>query len=113
MDSVALLKALQGAGCDFAVQVPAVGGIATRFATPEQALRLLQDKQAVYGELMGLARDEYLLWHGDQGAVYCSGTTTKGQPCRQHIVGARGLEPSAWKKLRAEGGYCATHGGSR
>ncbi|WP_025139592.1 hypothetical protein [Achromobacter sp. DH1f] len=113
MDALTLLKSLQNAGCEFAVQVPGIGGVATRVATAEQALRLPQDKQGVFAELMGLEREEYLLWQGDQGAVYCSGTTTKGMPCRQYIVGARHLAPQSWKAQRAAGGYCAVHGGSR
>lgn len=113
MDPLALLKSLQNAGCEFAVQVPAVGGVTTRVATADQALRLLQDKQTVFAELVGLQREEYLLWQGDQGAVYCSATTVKGLPCKQFIVGATSLDPQSWKKVRDAGGYCATHGGGK
>ncbi|MCK9511578.1 MAG: hypothetical protein M0R28_10160 [Pigmentiphaga sp.] len=111
MEKLNLLRALAESGCELAVGVPALGGNRTVVATPEQALRLLQDKYAVYGELVGLSRTNYIEWVASQGSVYCSATTQKGHRCRNPIVGATLLAPSAWKDTYESGGYCAVHGG--
>ncbi|WP_442593304.1 hypothetical protein ACSBPU_18695 [Parapusillimonas sp. JC17] len=78
MENLNLLKALVESGCALAVNVPTLSGNQTVIATPEQALRLLQDKYAVYGELMGLSRTDHIEWVASQGSVYCSATTQKG-----------------------------------
>lgn len=111
MENLNLLKALVESGCALAVNVPTLSGTQTVIATPEQALRLLQDKYAVYGELMGLSRTDYIEWVASLGSVYCSATTQKGHRCRNPIVGATLLAPSAWKDTYESGGYCAVHGG--
>ncbi|PWF23213.1 hypothetical protein [Corticimicrobacter populi] len=111
MEKLNLLRALADAGCQLAVQVPVLTGSHTVIATPEQALRLLQDKQEAYGELMGLNRTDYIEWLTSQGSVYCSATTQKGYRCRNTIVSATFLEPSAWKTTCETGGYCAMHAG--
>lgn len=111
MERLQLLKALEQAGCQLAVSVPVLSGARTIVANPEQALRLLQDRQAVYGELMGLTRTEYVEWLSSEGSVYCSATTQKGNRCRNAIAGATLLEPAAWKAVCESGGYCAVHGG--
>lgn len=111
MEKLNLLKALVESGCELAVNVPALGGNRTVVATPEQALRLLQDKYEVYGELVGLRRTDYIEWVTSQGSVYCSGTTKKGNRCRNPIVGATLLDSLAWKDAHESSGYCAVHGG--
>lgn len=111
MDKLSLLKALVGKGCELVVSVPAVGGARCVVATPEQALRLLEDEYTVYGELVGLSRSEYIDWASSQGTVYCLAKTRKGLRCRHAVVGATLLEPDAWKTMCDTGGYCGTHGG--
>lgn len=111
MDNLNLLKALIDTGCELTVHVPALGGGTTHVATPEQALRMLDDKYAVYGELVGLARPDYIEWVSSQGSVYCSAKTQKGDRCRNCIIGATQLPSVAWKVIYETGGYCAIHGG--
>lgn len=111
MERLQLLQALTKAGCQLAVSVPVLSGTRTIAANPEQALRLLQDKQTVYGELLRLSRTDYVEWLSSEGSVYCSARTQKGDRCRNAIIGATFLEPAAWKAVCESGGYCAVHGG--
>lgn len=111
MEKLKLLRALVDAGCKLAVYGPALGGGRTAVTTPGQALRLLEDKNEIYGELVGLSRTNYIEWVSSQGSVYCSAKTRKGDRCRNTVVGATQLEPAAWKTTYEASGYCATHGG--
>lgn len=111
-EKITVLKELTQAGGKLAVEIPSIGGFRTFFISPTQAAKLIsQEKQAVYGELLGLSRDEYVEWYHSQGSVYCSGHTKSGTRCRNTIIGATSLQPPAWLKQREEGGYCSTHGG--
>jgi hypothetical protein len=112
MENLALLRVLRQAGCQFVVMVPALGGLTSKVATPEQALRLADDKDGVRAELMGLSKADYQEWVANQGAVYCSGETVEGRPCRNNVVGGTSLAPQGWMALRDAGGYCSAHGGS-
>ncbi|WP_162600833.1 hypothetical protein [Paraburkholderia sp. C35] len=121
--SKAVVEALaraNGAGCNvrarytecaLTVGVPGMGGFEWIDATPEQVLRLADDPTAIYAELVGLTKAEYLEWFESQGLVYCSGTTVKGQRCKNPIVRPQALSAQDWKKLREDGGYCHAHGG--
>lgn len=111
LDFINVLEAAQNGGCQFVVNVPALGGISTANMTPEQVYLLTTDKQAVFADLMGLTKPEYIEWLHSQGSVYCSEHTKKGEQCRNIIVGATRLAPDDWKAQRGAGGYCATHGG--
>lgn len=73
-------------------------------------LRLLQDKQEVYGELVSLNRTDYIEWVASRGSVYCSATTQKGHRCRNATVGATRLKPTAWKAAYDTGEYRDVHG---
>ncbi|WP_186020404.1 hypothetical protein [Burkholderia gladioli] len=110
-DFIAALRVAQGAGCELVVGVPSLGGSSPVALTAEQAYLLTMDKQAVFADLMGLTKPEYIEWHQSQGSVYCSARTKQGKQCRNTIVGATWLEPNKWKAQCAAGGYCATHGG--
>jgi hypothetical protein len=78
--------------------------------TLEQACLLTTDKQALFADLMGLTKPEYIEWHESQGPVYCSARTKRGKQCRNTIVGATWLQPDEWTTQRTAGGYCAAHG---
>lgn len=106
-----LLQALIKAGLELAVQVPVMGGCQSRILTLEQTLRLLEDKEAVYAELVGLSKPDYIAWQSSDGWVYCCARTKTGKRCRNPISRGTSLEPAAWKTLRDAGGYCAIHGG--
>jgi len=106
-----LLQALVNAGLELAVSVPAMGGARTCVATVEQALRLLEDKEAVYGELVGLSKPDYIEWQASDGSVYCCARTKAGKRCRNVVSGGTWLEPTAWKALQDAKGYCTVHGG--
>lgn len=106
-----LLQALVNARLELAVSVPAMGGAWTCAATIEQALRLLEDKEAVYGELVGLSKPDYTEWQASDGSVYCCARTKAGKRCRNVVSGGTWLEPAAWKALHEMKGYCAVHGG--
>lgn len=99
------------AGCQFVVGVPSLGGKTSVPLTPDQVSRFVDDKQAVFAEVMGLSVPEYIEWVASQGSVYCSETTKRGRPCRNFIIGGTGLNPEEWKALRAAGGHCISHGG--
>ncbi|MBN3785516.1 MULTISPECIES: hypothetical protein [Burkholderia] len=109
-DLIAALQVAQAAGCQFVVGVPSLGGSSTVALTPEQAFLLTTDKQALFADVMGLTKPEYIEWHESQGSVYCSARTKQGKQCRNTIVGATWLQPDEWKAQRAVGGYCAAHG---
>lgn len=111
MEKLNLLSELVESGCELAINVPALGENRTVVATPKQALRLLQDKYAVYGGLVGLSRTNYIEWVASQGGVYCSATTQKRSRCRNPIVGATLLDSLVWKNTCELGGYCVVHGG--
>ncbi|MAF02090.1 hypothetical protein [Herbaspirillum sp.] len=107
----AFLKEFIQAGGTLVANVPALGGARTVVMTAAQAARLPTEKETVFGELLGLSRVDYVEWFHSQGSVYCSDSTKGSSRCRNVIVGATSLEPLAWLKQRAEGGYCRTHGG--
>ncbi|MDN0082400.1 hypothetical protein QU487_06485 [Crenobacter sp. SG2305] len=111
MTEVELLKQLESKGCSFIIDVPSVGGFESKLLSPEQAIRLLSDKESVYGEAMGLSKADYVEWHASQGSVYCSELTAAGKRCRNMVVRGTGLRSKEWLKLRDSGGYCKTHGG--
>lgn len=111
LEQARLLQALVKARLELAVQVPALGGVRTCVATAEQALRLLEDKDAVYGELVGLSKPDYIEWQSSNGSVYCCARTKAGKQCRNPVSGGTWLEPAAWKALHDAKGYCAIHGG--
>jgi hypothetical protein len=62
-DLIASLKIAQDAGCQFVVGVPSLGGSSTVALTLEQAYLLTTDKQALFADLMGLTKPEYIEWH--------------------------------------------------
>lgn len=109
-DFIAALKVAHDAGCQLVVGVPSLGGISTVPLTPEQAYQFTTDKEALFADLAGLTKPEYIEWHESQGSVYCSARTKQGKQCRNSIVGATSLEPVEWKAQRAAGGYCTAHG---
>lgn len=109
-DLIAALKIAQDAGCQFVVGVPSLGGSSAMALTPEQAYRLTTDKQALFADLLGLTKPDYIEWYESQGSVYCSARTRQGKQCRNLIVGATWLEPRKWIAQREAGGYCAVHG---
>lgn len=109
MENLKLLKKLEKAGCQLTVNVPVFNGNQTIAASPEQVLRLLQDKQEVYGELLGLNRTDYIEWIASQGSVYCSAKTQKGTRCRNTITSACFLPPLTWRSIYTTGGYCSVH----
>ncbi|WP_345816692.1 hypothetical protein AAGS40_27335 (plasmid) [Paraburkholderia sp. PREW-6R] len=109
-DFVAVVAALQNAGCRLVVGVPSLGGLSSRTLSPEQAYLLTTDRPAAFASLLGLTRPEYLEWHESQGTVYCSALTKEGAPCRNTVAGATWLCPEEWKARRAAGGFCAAHG---
>lgn len=109
-DVIQVLRAAEAEGCSFYVSAPALGGVKTVSLTPEQVLRLISDKRAVFAQVMGLTVAEYIEWYESQGSVYCSAQTQQGRQCRNSILGGIGLEPEQWKSLRKVGGYCSTHG---
>ncbi len=105
------LQEIIEAGGTILANVPALGGFKSVIMTAAQAARLPAAKESVYGELVGLSRDDYVDWVHSQGCVYCCASTKSGSRCRNFILGATGLQPDDWVKQRNEGGYCATHGG--
>ncbi|MGT2457801.1 hypothetical protein ACU4GI_33405 [Cupriavidus basilensis] len=101
----------EAVGCEFHIEVPALGGQKSVALSPQQLVRLIADKQSVYAEVMGLTVPEYNEWRQLQGSVCCSAATAHGRQCRNTIPGASWLEPEAWKAARSAGGYCQVHGG--
>jgi hypothetical protein len=107
---IAALRVARAAGCQFVIGVPSIGGSTTIALTPEQTYLLTTDKQALFADVMGLSKPEYIEWYESQGSVYCSASTKQGKQCRNTIVGATLLEPKEWLAQRTAGGYCAAHG---
>jgi hypothetical protein len=103
-EKVDLLKALEQDGVCLTVFVPKIDGSQECRITPEQALRMRLDSDGVYGELLGLSREEYSMWVDQGGSVLCSGRTKGGKPCRNTIVGGTLLEPQKWRQLNEAGG---------
>lgn len=102
---------LAAAGCRYTISVPNVSGTHTESITPDQALRLLSDKDSVYAELAGLSVADYLEWRAHMGSVQCRAMTRAGVRCKHAVVGAVGLEPFQWAAVNKDGGYCQVHGG--
>lgn len=113
MSDLELLQRLNAAGCSLLISVPGIHGDISKIATPEQALRLLgpEGRDAIFAELVGLSRPQYVEWRESQGSVYCSADTLKGKRCTHFAIGGTNLSPEAWLALFTHGGYCRTHGG--
>lgn len=105
------LKTLEQDHVCLRVFVPEIHGSLERGITPQQALRMQTEREAVYAELVGLTAEEYVIWIGQGGSVLCSGRTKAGRACRNPIVGGTLLDAKVWKELNDAGGYCSVHGG--
>ena len=110
-EHIKFLHDLAAVGCRYAISVPCVSGVTTEYVTPEQAVRLLSDRDSVYAELAGVTLTDYLHWTELMGSVQCRAQTNAGTRCKHAVVGAVGLSPSHWAKINHDGGYCQVHRG--
>lgn len=79
---------------------------------PDQARAYLEDPVGAIADRVGLTREEFHDWMSSEGAVRCSGITTRGRACKCLVSGLSSHLPlDRWKEAKDRGGYCSVHGG--
>jgi hypothetical protein len=111
MSELDVLQKAEKSGVAFVVGTPALGGQESHVLTAQEIVAYMEDPVSVQAACMGLTSAEYQEYLASQGSVFCCATTKGNKPCRNSIVGATLLPPAQWKKVWAEKGYCAVHGG--
>ncbi|MCO6178811.1 hypothetical protein [Ciceribacter sp. RN22] len=103
------IQSLVRAGIGFYVNVRVPAGGRDILLSPDDVEKYVEDKVGATASLFRATRDEYLAWVESDGNVQCSARTASGHRCRNFISGGGQMEMDEWKK--AQGGYCAVHGG--